>query len=62
MTILAYNKEFKLFFPYHQVQEPLVAVTMTGLQRITLGKNVLTTARAEEGSHLEDYQKQHISI
>lgn len=30
---------------------------------MTLEKNVLTMARAEEGSPLEeDYQKQHISI
>lgn len=63
VTILAHNKEFKLIFPYHQVQEPLVAVTKTGLQRMTLGKNVFTKTRAEEGSPLEDYyQRQHISM
>lgn len=63
MTILAHNKEFKLIIPYHQVQEPLVAVTKTGLQRMTSGKNVFTMGRAEEGSPLEeDYQRQHISM
>lgn len=33
VTILAHNEEFKLIFSYHQVQEPLVAVTMTGLSQ-----------------------------
>lgn len=59
VTILAYNEEFKLILPYYQVQEPLVAVTMTGL-RMTWGKNVLSMQECKKGHLWKKITKDNI--